>query len=241
MIVRTILTPSSLDNLSDGGFDVAVVIDVLRATTTLLYAISAGASKIVPVSTLDEAFELEKKYDNAILCGEREGRKVPGFHLGNSPSEYTEESVGGKVIIYASTNGSVMLNKVRRFADKIFLASLRNVGAAANRVIFENPEKLLIACSGLERFFSLEDTYCAGMLIEKIASRVKNLDIDDSTTMARILFQYFSYDIERMFKNSVHARYLGDKLGLKKDIIQAGEIDSDDTVPVFADGEITAR
>ncbi|MCD6595669.1 2-phosphosulfolactate phosphatase [bacterium] len=238
MIIRTTLAPLSVNNIPDNDFDAAVVIDVLRATTTLLYAIDAGASKIIPVSTIDEAFALAEKYDTAVLCGERDGKKIDGFHLGNSPSEYTAESVGGKILIYASTNGSVMLKKVQRVAKEVFLASLRNIGAAAKRIISKNPKKILIACSGLERFVSLEDTYCAGILIDKISSQIENIDTDDSTTLAHIIFRYFGYNVDKMFRESVHARYLGNELGLWDDIECASQIDSADTVPILKNGEI---
>ncbi|RKZ33485.1 2-phosphosulfolactate phosphatase [bacterium] len=241
MIVWVSLVPTSVELFPKNHFDVAVVIDVLRATTTLNFALNAGASEIIPAGSVEEAHNLAEKYPDALLCGERNGIKVPGFHLGNSPSEYTPQSVAGKTLIFSSTNGSVMIKRAESMAKNVFLCSLRNVSAVAEKIYSLKPENILVACSGREGFFSIEDGYCAGMLYEKL----EELDEDttganDSATITYLLVNYFGYDVDKIFHESIHARYLTNDLGLWKDIEDAGQIDADKIVPILMEGKIVA-
>ncbi|MCD6123553.1 2-phosphosulfolactate phosphatase, partial [bacterium] len=152
MEVITSLVPYQVGDFPCQRFDVVAIIDVLRATTTLLFAVKAEAKRIIPVATVDEAFEIkyELTSENVLLCGERGGKIVPGFDLGNSPLEYTPERVKGKTLIYASTNGSVLMRRAESLSDKIFLVSLRNIMAAADRIVSAAPKRMLIACAGKE-------------------------------------------------------------------------------------------
>ncbi|MCD6417249.1 2-phosphosulfolactate phosphatase [bacterium] len=241
MIVNTSLLRGDIVNFSDRKFDIAVVIDVLRATTTLLFALKSGARRIIPAASIDEAFSIAEKmsnFEDVILCGERNGRKIKGFHLGNSPLEYSSEKVGGRTLIYASTNGSVAMKMIEDIADDVILASIRNISAAAKFIADKNPKNLLIVCAGKEGRISLEDTYCAGMLIEKLASYLKMDSADDETTLARMTYHYFGDDVEKMFSQADHARYLAEELGFEKDVELASQIDADSIVPKFIGGKI---
>ncbi|HDG68514.1 MAG TPA: 2-phosphosulfolactate phosphatase [candidate division Zixibacteria bacterium] len=237
--IYTALVPAEVDLFGEDEFDVAVVIDVLRATTTLLFALKSGAERIIPAESVDVARQLKQKFPDALLCGERNGTKIPGFDLGNSPVEYTPENVRGKVLIYASTNGSVMMKKVSRVAKRVFLASLRNVSAAAEKIYSSGARKVLVACSGREGFFSLEDAYCAGMLYEELEELAERQvrGANDGTTLAYSLVRYFGYAVDEIFHRSEHARYLA-SLGLGEDISLAGEVDADSIVPEVVDGEV---
>src|SRR4051794_4907897 len=105
--VRVHLTPNYLP---DGGLagSTAIAVDVLRATTTMLTALAAGAKCIIPCATIDEAkaAAAEGRWSPALLAGEREGRPIPGFDLGNSPSEFTAANCKGKTVIASTTNGT---------------------------------------------------------------------------------------------------------------------------------------
>jgi len=238
MFLRVAFAPCEIDSYPDNFFDVAVVIDVLRATTTLLFALNAGAQKIIPAATIDEAKELAQKHNGSMLCGERNGIKIPGFDLGNSPSEYTAEKVEGRILIFASTNGSVMVKKARRIAEKLLLTSLRNLNATAKKIMDIEPRKMLIACSGQKGFLSLEDAYCAGILIDIIDEHKESMHGDDAALVSHLLSRYFGYDTDKIFGESMHARYLGSELDLWDDLDDAAEIDADDIVPIYENGEI---
>lgn len=240
MIVHTSLVPDDILRWEDDYFDVAIVIDVLRATTTILFAISAGAKRIIPVRTVADAFLLAQNLaaEKPLLCGERNGKKLPGFHLGNSPSEYTPHIVQGHTIIYASTNGSVAMKLVEQVSRRTILASIRNLSAVVRFIMDMEPRNLLLACAGKEGRTSMEDAYCAGLLFERIASSCGAVPADDSTNIARLIYERFGDDVSQALRSSVHGRYLSEELGLWDDLTAASEIDADEIIPELKNGEI---
>lgn len=152
---------------------VAVVIDVLRATSTLARAFDQGAARVIAAATVAEAFELKRRHPEALLCGEREGRPVPGFDLGNSPNEYARERIAGRVLIFASTNGSQAL-KLAASASRTLLGAFVNVAAVVERVAGDS-DVWLIASGKLGRP-SLEDLACAGWMARALGERGFRID-----------------------------------------------------------------
>ena len=123
-------------------------------------------------------------------------------------------------------------------SDKIFLVSLRNITAAADRIISAAPRRMLIACAGKEGMSSLEDTYAAGFLIDKLKSMTDVDLMEDGGNIAYTIFKYFGLDVIHVFESSVHGRYLRDELGLEEDLKIAAEIDADNIVPMLISGEV---
>ena len=166
MIVRVHLTPGEIGDAAFRGKAV-VVIDVLRANTSIAYARANGAEKLIPTASIEAATRLATSLDRAttLLCGEREGRPISGFDLGNSPLEFTNETVAGKTLIMTTTNGTETIARLDG-AREIVVCSLVNVSAVA-RYLREESE-LSIACSGKLGAFSLEDAVCAGSLIVRL-------------------------------------------------------------------------
>lgn len=144
---------------------VAVVIDVLRATTTLTRALANGARGVVAVATPGEGFAARDRRPGALLCGERDGRRVEGFDLGNSPFEYGPEVVKGRTLVFASTNGSQALLAAAHRRRRV-LACFANLGAAIGRVA--GAPALEIFCAGKEGAFALEDAACAGAIVARL-------------------------------------------------------------------------
>jgi len=240
MLVHTSIIPDDIRHWSDNYFDIAVVIDVLRATTTLLFAFRAGAKRIIFTKSPDEAFSLAQNLiqHSPLLCGERNGEKVPGFDLGNSPDEYSDEIVGGRTLIYASTNGSVAMHLAERVAKNTILASIRNISAAAKFIAENEPKKILLICAGKEKRMSLEDTYCAGMLFDRITGIASEVPADDETSTAQMLYHHFGDDVGEVFSHSIHGKYLSEELALWDDLAAASEIDADDIVLKISNREI---
>src|SRR5438477_6670544 len=112
---------------------VAVIVDVLRASSTLSYALVNGATRVLPVATPDQARALAAHTPGALLCGERDGKRIEGFALGNSPAEYRPEIVRGRPLVFASTNGSIALLAAAG-ARRRLLGSFINAGAVVNAV-----------------------------------------------------------------------------------------------------------
>src|SRR5256712_7071153 len=144
-----------------------VVIDALRATTTIITALANGAKAVIPAATSEEAVRLASNLekDGVLLAGERKSLKVEGFALGNSPLEMTPDVVGGKTIVLATTNGTPALVAVQG-ADPVLVGAPANFKAlvARARAVLDERGGLVIVCSGRQRHFALEESYTAGRL-----------------------------------------------------------------------------
>jgi 2-phosphosulfolactate phosphatase len=227
-------------NPHPGEWDVFVV-DVLRASTTVITALSNGAREIMPAASIAEARRSagNQKKDAVLLCGERAGFRIRGFDLGNSPSDYSKERVLGKSLVFASTNGSVMLKKAAGKGGRVFVAGFVNMDAVV-QAISSRDKDTRIACSGREGGFSLEDAVCAGMIVD----RVRNMGVDpecwDGALSALLLYRHFASDLAGMARNSFHGKYLA-SIGMDKDIPDCTAVSRYNIVPEMRKGRITAK
>lgn len=146
----------------------AVVIDQLRATTVLCCATASGAREIVPLLDIDEAKRRKADYPegSVLLGGERQGVRIEGFDLGNTPQDYTPETVSGKTLIFTTTNGTVAMHAVRK-AKRILLASLVNADAVVRELAAS--ERIVILCAGTCGESTEEDLLVAGCLVSRLA------------------------------------------------------------------------
>jgi 2-phosphosulfolactate phosphatase len=231
------LLPSAPD-LHSLSHRVVVVIDILRATSVIVEAMSQGAREILPVKTVEEAFQLAKTFppNTTLLGGERESRRIGGFDLGNSPREYQAEIVKGKRLILTTTNGTRAFHAVSH-GKKVLVGSFFNIHAVAEQC-FKLNQDLLIYPSGDEGDFSLEDTVCGGMLIDRIIKKGRRLfTLTDASQSAHILFQKFEATIVESFYLSQHGRDLVDR-GFEEDLPYCAQVDTTNLVPVFEEGVI---
>jgi len=152
-------------NKLDSRFhDVAVLIDVFRATSSILIMFKKGASYIVPAATVKDAYALSKRYKNAVLAGERDGIKVPEFEFGNSPVEYNAHDLKGRIIIFVSTNGTRVLQNIR--ARKVYFASFLNAYAVSQKL--KNETDVALIASNRIDLYSVEDFKCAEYIVSLI-------------------------------------------------------------------------
>jgi len=218
-----------------------VVIDVLRATSVMVHAMLQGALEIIPVASVDEAFQIAKDFPRSsiLLGGERESRKVQGFDLGNSPKEYVAERVKGKKLILTTTNGTKAFYLVSS-GKEILAGSFFNIGAIA-QICIELGRNLLIFSSGDEGSFSLEDSICGGMLIELIKQKArKPISLTDASYNAQVLYQRFKDNLLGAFHLSHHGKELI-KHGFGDDLVYCAQIDITDIVPEFKAGVIRVK
>lgn len=215
-----------------------VVIDVLRASTVICTALSNGAKEIIPFADVEAARSQHAKVaSSSLLCGEREGVKIPGFDLGNSPAEYTRESVSGKSLYYASTNGSVALAQSPRGVETV-VAGLVNLTAAAEQ-IDKTGLTTLIVCSGREGGFSLEDAVCAGALIARLWEVSEHAEpATDSAYAAQAIWDRYKDDPTMALWQSDHGKYLI-SLGFGSDLATCADVDGLPVVPILRDGRLT--
>jgi 2-phosphosulfolactate phosphatase len=147
-----------------------IVVDVLRATSTIITALMNGSSGVVPVDTVIKAKEYYHEGD--LLGGERYCKKIPGFDFGNSPLEYTREAVSGKRVILTTTNGTRGIYKAMK-ASHVLAGALINGRAVAEAAI-ELKRDVVIVCAGTQDVFSLEDGLCAGLILEEMAVQLSD-------------------------------------------------------------------
>jgi 2-phosphosulfolactate phosphatase len=217
-----------------------VVIDVLRATSVIVHGISQGALEILPVNTVEEAFQMVKHFPEgtALLGGERGSRKIEGFDLGNSPREYIAEKVSGKRVILTTTNGTKAFHSVS-CGKEVMAGSFFNIGAIARRCL-DLGNDLLIFPSGDEGRFSLEDAVCGGMLIDRILTKTqRRVVLTDASQSALILYHRFKENLVEAFRLSTHGMDLIER-GFREDLDYCAQVDITDMVPVFRKGVIRA-
>lgn len=215
-----------------------VVVDVLRSSTSIATALQNGASKIIPVETVEDATRLAQTLDpkSRLLCGERDGRKVSGFDLGNSPREYTRDRVEGATLVFASTNASPLMAGRLEGREQRVLGYV-NLSAVAELALDEGVD-LAILCAGKSGRFSLEDAACAGALIRRLAGDGDSVALNDAAEMAREYDRRHGANPESILRVCEHGRYLIE-LGFEEDLPVCAQIDSVPLVPLLKDGRIT--
>jgi 2-phosphosulfolactate phosphatase len=218
-----------------------VVIDVLRATSSIVTALSAGAKAVVPAATSEEAVRLTANLekDGIVLAGERRMIKIEGFGLGNSPREMTREAVGGKTMFLATTNGTPALVAAQG-GDPVLVAAALNFSAVAERAraLFVERADLVLICAGREKQFALEDAYTAGRLIKAVKKGARKVALNDAAQVSLDLAAQQG-GWQDAFDASDAARQLVET-GLGDDVAYCAHPDRFSVVPVYADRRITA-
>lgn len=213
-----------------------IVIDVLRATTTITVALAAGCLEVIPVLTPEEAIEMRARLgdERVLLGGERNALKIPGFDLGNSPREYTPEIVAGKRLIITTTNGT---RAIRRAAGghQVFLGAMVNAPSVATAAA-RGEEDITIICSGTKDRFSLEDFLAAGFIVDRLTA-LNGFTLRDGARAARDYYLYRRDDPAAALKESYHGRLL-EELGLGEDLEFCSRVGILDVVPVYSGGII---
>ena len=182
----------------------AVAIDVLRATTTLAVARRNGAARVTPFASPGEALAFRDAHPGSLACGEREGRIVPGFDLGNSPREFTRERVNGRPLAFASTNGARALLAAARCRRRL-LGSFAALSAVTDALAGEPDVR--IVCAGKLGSFALEDAACAGAIAARLAARGAAL-ANDEARFARTLAPADAAETRAAVAGCDHGRWL---------------------------------
>lgn len=216
---------------------IAVVIDVLRATTTIVEALGNSARCVVPVASLDGARSIAHERAGSILCGERGGVKPDGFVLGNSPLEYFSDVVGGKDCVLTTTNGTRALH-MSTAADEVIVGAITNVDALCDW-LKSNGRDVVLVCSGTDGRVSFEDCLGAGLIVDRLGYF--------ATDSAATMFHAMEGAVERFggvryaVESSFHSKRLIE-MGFGDDVAFACEVGKSSIVPVFDSviGEIVA-
>lgn len=216
----------------------AVIIDILRATSSMTTAISNGAKKVIPVEDMSDASKIAHTMDSNdyLLCGEKNGVKIEGYHLGNSPLEYTPEVIQDKTLIFNTTNGTKAIKKAT-LANRIYLGAFLNQQSVLNALTQHDDEVVLI-CSGWRGRLALEDTLFAGSLLYHLFDGNLPQQTKDGAKVAFGLYEKFKDQIVETISGSDHASRLK-KLVPENDIPFCCQVNKFDVLPGMRDGLIT--
>lgn len=230
------LTPGEV-NSTDTAERTVVIIDVLRATSSIVEAMGSGAKNIYPVSSIEEALRLANTLgrDELLLCGERKCLPIEGFDLGNSPREFTPDRVGGKTLVMSTTNGTLAIVAAAG-AARVLVASLLNLSAVVEELVRSEVEPVLL-CSGRERHFGLEDAVCAGEVAARLmAARPGDWQPNDGAVAALALAREFRMG-EKLFAGTAAGKGIT-AAGLEEDLAFCAQVDRHAIVPVLHDRQI---
>jgi len=218
-----------------------VVVDVLRASSTIVQACESGVERIIPVATVEEAAKLLSTLERkkTLLGGEREGLPIDGFDLGNSPLEYTSKAVRGKTLIFTTSNGTLAITRSSS-AKEIALGCFLNLSAVVTHVISSRAKKVAVLCAGDLGRLSLEDFVCAGHVVDRIVDGTRaSTVLNDGAVAARALARARG-DAGEVLRSSSHGRRLAE-LGFEQDLEFCSRIDRYATVPIVEDGRISLQ
>lgn len=215
-----------------------VVIDVLRATSTMVTALMNGAKAIIPVGDMGEASKIAQNVDsdNYMLCGEKDGVKIEGYDLGNSPLEYTKDSIEGKTLIFNTTNGTKAIKKSMA-SSTIYISSFLNLSATVDALREEDRDVVLV-CAGWKGRLAFEDTLLAGCIIHNLNGGKLSPGARDGAKVAFGLYEKFGDDIKAVIHQSNHAARLKSLIG-DEDIDYSCQIDISNELPILKEGMIT--
>jgi 2-phosphosulfolactate phosphatase len=235
--IYTSLSPALL-HLYDVRECIVVVIDILRATSTIATALYNGAKEIIPVDSVERCIQLGKELE-CITAGERDGQVAAGLQYGNSSFEYPREFIGGKTLVLTTTNGTRLLHlALSKGAREIVTGSFLNLSAVCDHLLEMN-KNVILACAAWKDKINIEDSLFAGAVIDRIE---KNFEVNcDASQIAKTIYTEAKDDMyEYMKKHNASHYHRLTNFGLEKDIRHCLTPDLANVLPVFNDGKLIA-
>ena len=227
--IEVCLTPALID-LYDIEQSIVVVIDILRATSSITYGIENGAEAIIPVANVEDCLNYSDK--GYLLAAERNGEVVVGYDFGNSPFSYTKEKVAGKTIVLTTTNGTKALHLANKRAYQVVIGSFLNLDSLCNYLASQD-QNVLLLCAGWKDQFNLEDTLFAGAVVNQLRKNFEHFD--DSSVAAEDLYLLAKDDLRKYLHKSSHSHRLA-QLNIEDDVVFCLQLNVCKAIPVL-DGE----
>lgn len=225
---------------------IVVILDILRASTTIIHALDQGAACVIPTEEVEEALEIQSQSqpETALLGGERAGVLIPGFDLDNNPFAYSSDQVRGKTIVFTSTNGTRALKRALQ-ANRILIGAFVNLNAVVD-VLLADGRPIHLVCAGTLGKITQEDALCAGAIVDGVLRGWNQRDDDLPDDQAQLaLHRYLQaaeseHGLLRAMRNSYGGRNCR-RLGFDDQIVRAATIDLFACVPEYdaATGRIT--
>ncbi|MBI2887162.1 MAG: 2-phosphosulfolactate phosphatase [Chloroflexi bacterium] len=217
---------------------IVVVIDVVRASTTIVQGLASGGAAFVPVGSVAAARRASGSVPEALrlLGGERGGVRIPGFDLGNSPWEYTPDRVAGKTVVFTTTNGTAAI-RAARDPQELLIGALVNLEAVA-RYLAARATDVVLAAAGQEGRPVLDDTVCAGLLAERLqALSGEGYALSDGARLALGASQPYRGRLREMLEHAASGRALL-RIGYQRDLDFCAQLSVLDAVPGVVDGRV---
>lgn len=215
----------------------AVVIDLLRASSTMVTALQNGCDRIIPAISPNEAVKIKKASEGEVLLGgEIDAQKIQGFDLGNSPLEYNELDIADKTIIYTTANGTVAVKRCQE-APEILIGCILNAGAVAQKIMDIGRDTALV-CAGTHNKFSTDDVIAAGCILDRLVGLDGTAEMDDLGRVALKMYRSAKEDLVSALAGCAHYEYLM-SLGAEDDIGFCMQEDHYSVVPVYKEGIVT--
>ncbi|CAN5887825.1 2-phosphosulfolactate phosphatase family protein [soil metagenome] len=231
----TSLSPLLL-SLYEVSQSIVVIIDVLRATSTIATALENGAKAIIPVDSVAECIRIGKQI-NAITAGERDGKIAEGLEYGNSPFEYPKNFINGKMLVLTTTNGTRLLHMaLNSGAKEIITGAFANLDAVCQHLITKN-QPVILACAAWKDRVNIEDTLFAGMVINRIKD---HFSINcDASQMAAGLYETAKHDLYAFMEKTRASHFLRlSSFGLQEDIKFCLTPNTAKALPVYVEGKL---
>ncbi|MES2417171.1 MAG: 2-phosphosulfolactate phosphatase [Bacteroidota bacterium] len=213
---------------------IVVVIDILRATSSITYGIDNGAAAIIPVAQVEDCLNYSNK--GYLLAAERNGEVVEGYDFGNSPFSYTKEKVEGKTIVLTTTNGTKAMHLAQKNAYQVVLGSFLNLTSLCNWLKAQDKDVLLL-CAGWKDQFNLEDTLFAGAVVNTLQGDF--VHFDDSCVAAEDMYLLAKADLRSYLHKSSHSHRLA-QLNIEADVQFCLQLDVCSAIPVLRNEKLVA-
>lgn len=216
---------------------VCIVLDIFRATSSIVTAMSNQCKSIFPVLSVEDAHALAKEMAQPVLfAGERQSIRIDGFNFGNSPYEFSTDMVKDKTIIMTTTNGTVAINATKG-SYRTIIGAFVNASAVCEQAL-KYGKNIMIVCAGTDRLFSLEDALCAGLLIKILSANVNSEQVlTDSARAALLMYEQAKNELVAVAINSRNGKRLFD-LDRTDDVKYCFKTDMFSIVPEYRDNKI---
>jgi 2-phosphosulfolactate phosphatase len=236
--LHTSLSPALVD-LYDVSNSIVVIIDVLRATSTIATALYNGARSVIPVDSVTRAMEIGRQIQG-ITAGERDGKVAEGLQYGNSPFEYPREFIEGKTLVLTTTNGTRLLHMaIDKGAEQIVTGAFCNLSAVCDHLV-SMKKNVLLGCAAWKDRINMEDSLFAGAVISRLRGE---FEINcDSSHIAEAMYEKGKKDLFTFIKRnraSHYNRLMG--FGLEKDIRYCLTADEANVLPVYCEGKLVQK
>jgi len=232
-LLHTVVSPKLLD-IYDISNSVVVIIDVFRATSTIATALYNGATRVIPVDSVELCIEIGKR-TKGITAGERDGKVIEGLEYGNSPAEYPRSFIAGKTLVLTTTNGTRLLHMaLNKGASEVVTGSFPNLSAVCDHLVAQQ-KNVILGCSAWKDRFNLEDALFAGAVVNRIKD---HFTIHcDSSLMASELYSLHENDMYAFIRKTTHWHRLA-AFGLEKDLEYCVTPDVANILPRYQNGDL---